>query len=161
MLEQLPSTELGEIRENITKLVGKIQEISQELNELMGSSIRDQLESKNGELVAVLETINVELNEIEQIYSEFQKIRKMLDEAFVEESNASFRIANEFSSLQDALKRISYELVYIKEEKQKLLLKVKKEYPAVPLPDLLATTETYNGSWLDLVGNSRIAQLNV
>jgi hypothetical protein len=126
----------------------------------MGSSIVDEVASKQSILTSGLAEAQDGLRNIEQVYSEFSKIRAMIDTAFLEESNASFRISNELESIKEAVKRISYELVYIKEERQKLRIRVKKEYPQLPLPELLSTVESYNSAWTDLVGNTRLNEMS-
>ncbi len=107
------------------------------------------------------ELVRVEVNvaEIESLYAEFAGIREMLDKAFVEESNVQFRLTNEFQSLRESVRKITNELLYIKEERQKL--KHRKEYPALPLEELLEVSETPNAAWSDLAGNVRLAQIKI
>jgi len=109
------------------------------------------------------ELVRVEVNvaEIESLYAEFAGIREMLDKAFVEESNVQFRLTNEFQSLRESVRKITNELLYIKEERQKLKLKLRKEYPALPLEELLEVSETPNAAWSDLAGNVRLAQITI
>jgi hypothetical protein len=149
------------IIDEISTIRRRIDEISSDFRDILGPAISEQLESRQQELGLGIEYAQEGFNEIEQIYNEFSTIREMLDKAFVEESNASFRIANEFKSLEESVKRITYELMYIKEERQKLRVKEKKEYPPLPMPELLSATESYNGAWTDLVGNARLGELTI
>ena len=103
----------------------------------------------------------VKVAEIEDIYSEFVGIRDMLETAFVDESNVQYRLVNELPALRASVKRICNELEFIREERQKLKLKLRKEYPSPPLEELLEVTETPNAAWSDLVGNIRLAQISI
>ena len=127
----------------------------------MEACVVQDLEEKDSALAEEIERVQAAVAELETLYSEFTKIREVLDNAFIEESNAQFRIANEFETLRESVKRINYELVYIKEERQKIKQKLRQEYTPVPMPELLACDESYNSAWSDLVGNTRLVQFGM
>ena len=153
--------DMSEVEELSSDLTEQTSLVLGQLKGLISSDILPTIQSQQGFLSDNLEKVERQVSEIEGVYAEFVGIREMLDKAFVEESNVQYRIANEFQSLRQSVNKISQELLYIREERQKLKLKLRKEYPALPLEELLSVTETPNTAWSELAGNIRLAQITI
>ena len=153
--------DISEVEDLSSELTEQTSVIKAQVKGLVSSEKLSKLQSHRDRLVNDLKEVEKQVSEIENVYAEFVGIRVMLDKAFVEESNVQYRLANEFQNLRQAVNKISQELVYIKEERQKLKLKLRKEYPALPLEELLCVSETPNAAWSELAGNIRLAQVSI
>ena len=153
--------EFGDFDELSAEIKEQTRAILDELNDVLGSENSKALIAREAHFRERLCRAEKKVEEIEGIYSEFVEIREMLDKAFVEESNFQYRLVNEFPALRESVKKISHELLFIKEERQKLKLKLRKEYPSIPLEEIFNVSETPNTTWSDLVGNIRLAQISL
>ena len=153
--------DISEIEELSSDLMEQTKVVITQLKELIGSDTLSLLAARRGNYVDELNRVERKLEDIEGVYAEFASIRDMLDKAIVEESNVQYRLIHDLPGLRDSVKKITHELLYIKEERQKLKLKLRKEYPNLPLAELLEVTETPNAAWTGLAGNIRLASVSI
>ena len=137
------------IQAQLTDMDSRIESLLTQVGAILSVDMLYELEEMSVSFQRDNGKVHKLLDEIQSTYNDMCRIRSMVQEACDTEAVVRRRVASELEALTGTATRISGELVYIKEEREKLRFKLMSEFPAPPLMDVLDATESAGtGSWL-------------